>query len=193
MGVFGAGLLVAAFTLPAPKPPQPVAEANPPAPVTTASPKPGLPRSEPTRVVIPRIKVNADLMQLGVTGDGSIEVPPLKQADRAGWYKLGPSPGEAGSSVIVGHVDSRAMGPAVFFKLGSLRKGDVVQVTRKDKKVITFTVDAVRSYPKTAFPTDEVYAPTSNPTLRLVTCGGTFDRKQRSYLNNIVVYATIRT
>ncbi|MEH1013964.1 class F sortase [Micromonospora sp. CPCC 206060] len=209
VGIFGAGLVVAAFTRPAPRPPQPVSEAAPtrfaPAPdaggagatstpaVPAAPAAPvGLDRSDPTRVRIPRIGVNADIMSLGVNPDGSVEVPPLKQADRAGWYQFGPSPGEIGSAVIVGHVDSKELGPAVFFKLGALRPGDTIQVSRKDGKVVTFTVDGVKAFPKASFPTDLVYAAAPNTALRLVTCGGTFDKKKRTYLDNVVVFASVR-
>nr|WP_307804239.1 class F sortase [Micromonospora echinofusca] len=203
VGIFGVGLVVAAFTRPAPRPPQPVAEAAPtryaPAPEAggpSASAVPvapvGLDRSDPTRVRIPRIGVDADIMSLGVNADGSMEVPSLKQADRAGWYRFGPSPGEIGSSVVVGHVDSKELGPAVFFKLGALRPGDTIQVSRKDGKVVTFTVDGVKAFPKASFPTDLVYATTPNATLRLVTCGGAFDKKKGTYLDNVVVFASVR-
>lgn len=207
MGIFGAGLLVAAFTVAAPRPPQPIAEAAPAQfdPAHSAAPKAGAPstpsqqprpvgltRSEPSRIVIPKIGVDAPVMGLGVNDDGTLQVPPLKQAQRAGWYRLGPSPGELGSSVIVGHVDSKEIGPAVFYKLGALRVGDTIKVTRKDKKVVTFVVEGVKAYPKSDFPSDLVYGATPNATLRLVTCGGQFDKKIGSYLSNVIVFAKMR-
>lgn len=162
----------------------------PPGAGPKATPPPGLPRSEPVRIAIPDIKVNAEVVPLGLNGDGTVQVPSLKQAQRAGWYKLGVSPGEIGNAVIVGHVDSAAMGPAVFFRLGALHRGDEVRVTRKDGVVVRFRVDAVKSYPKTAFPSELVYGTANTARLQVVTCGGTFDRKKHSYPNNIVVSAT---
>ncbi|MGI5215015.1 class F sortase [Plantactinospora sp. CA-290183] len=182
-------------TVPGPtKPGTPAASAagaagspSPPAPRPAV---PALPRAEPTRITIPKIKVNAKIMSLGLNADGTVQVPPLKEAQNAGWYKPGPSPGEIGNSVVVGHVDSAEIGPAVFFRLGALRRGDRIQVARKDGTVVTFTVDSVKSYPKTAFPTELVYGAADTPRLQVVTCGGTFDSKRRSYPNNIVVSAT---
>jgi hypothetical protein len=173
-------------------PPPVDAALSPPNPILpTPSSRPGgMARSEPTNVAIKKIGVAAKLMSLGVDQKGMIEVPPLSQAQLAGWYRLGPSPGEIGNSVIVGHVDSRATGPAVFFHLGSLKAGDQIQVTRNDGTVAGFTVDGVKSYPKTAFPTELVYGPSDKAGLRLVTCGGQFDQKKRSYPDNIIVFAT---
>ena len=148
-----------------------------------------LSRSAPTTVVIPRIGVRAEVMTLGTNPDGTVQVPPLDQAMKAGWYSPGASPGEVGNAVIVGHVDSAKLGPAVFFNLGALVPGDTIAVSRQDGSTVTFTVEEVRSYPKTAFPAEQVYGPSTVPGLRVVTCGGVFDRTARSYLNNIVVYA----
>ncbi|WP_326562921.1 class F sortase [Micromonospora sp. NBC_01796] len=199
----GASLLGAAQDQTAELPPQPAAEAapgyvnspvdpdlSPPAPTPSASRSAGMARSEPVRVTVPKIGVDAELMSLGVDKVGMIEVPPLAKAELAGWYRLGPSPGEIGNAVIVGHVDSHETGPAVFFDLGALKAGDRIQVPRKDGSVAEFTVDGVKSYPKTAFPTDLVYGPSDRAGLRLVTCGGRFDRKKRSYPDNIIVFAS---
>jgi hypothetical protein len=151
-----------------------------------------LPRATPTAISIPRIEVQADIMALGTDPDGTVQVPPLDQAMKAGWYSPGPSPGETGNAVIVGHVDSAKLGPAVFFRLGALVKGDTIRVARKDGTTATFTVDAVKSYPKTDFPTDLVYGPSDRPGLRVVTCGGAFDRDARSYVDNVIVFASLR-
>jgi hypothetical protein len=211
LALLGAGLIGASLNAaPSVRPPQPLAEAGPTDPDTSgslsgrvetpsdrwpsdsASPESvGLARSEPTDIAIPKIGVAAKIMSLGVNPDGTVQVPPLNQAQLAGWYKPGPSPGEIGNSVIVGHVDSAAMGAAVFFRLGALAAGDTIQVVRQDKSVANFVVDAVKSYPKTAFPTELVYGPTNKASLRVVTCGGLFDEKNRSYLNNIIVFATL--
>ncbi|MEO3746328.1 class F sortase [Plantactinospora sp. B5E13] len=149
-----------------------------------------LPRSEPVKITIPKIKVNATIISVGLNADGTVQVPSLKQAHLAGWYKVGVSPGEIGNAVVVGHVDSAAMGPAVFFRLGALKPGDRIQVTRADGSVVRFAVDTVRSYPKTAFPAELVYGSSDDARLQVVTCGGVFDRKKGSYPNNIVVSAT---
>jgi hypothetical protein len=151
----------------------------------------GMTRSTPTRVRIPRIGVDARVMNLGIGENGRIEVPPLEKADLAGWYELGPSPGEVGNSVVVGHVDSYAMGPAVFFKLGALKPGDDIEIKRKDGSVARFIVDGVDSYPKNEFPTGLVYGSSQQAGLRLVTCGGVFDESQREYTDNVIVFATL--
>ncbi|MEN3612786.1 class F sortase [Plantactinospora sp. ZYX-F-223] len=170
---------------------QPVTPTPQPVTPTGEPPQPAeLPRSEPVRITIPKIKVNAKIMSVGVNDDGTVQVPPLKQAQLAGWYNAGVSPGELGNAVVVGHVDSAVTGPAVFFRLGALKRGDRVEVTRKDGKVVRFAVDAVKSYPKTSFPSELVYGAADTVRLQLVTCGGTFDRKKRSYRNNVIVSAT---
>jgi Sortase domain len=149
------------------------------------------PRSEPTEISIPRIRVSAKIVTVGLDATGSIAVPPLKHAHLAGWYRLGPSPGEVGNAVVVGHVDSHVTGRAVFFELGALRAGDLVQIRRADATVARFVVRTVASYPKSDFPTDLVYGPSDQAGLRLITCGGQFDQDARSYLSNVIVFATL--
>ncbi|WP_434741459.1 class F sortase [Micromonospora sp. SH-82] len=150
---------------------------------------PALPRSQPTTVSIRQIGVQAQVMQLGTNPDGTVQTPPLEQSHLTGWYAKGASPGEVGNAVIIGHVDNRD-GPAVFWELGALQPGSTIEVGRQDGRSVVFTVDEVRSYPKTAFPTDLVYGPNDRPGLRLVTCGGEFDQKAQSYLENTVVFAS---
>jgi sortase (surface protein transpeptidase) len=120
--------------------------------------------------------------------DGSGALVPPEDVTTAGWFAQGAAPGDAGPAVLAGHVDSVA-GPGVFFRLRSLVPGDPVLVTRADGSVVRFTVTRVARYPKTAFPTGEVYGPTADAELRLVTCGGAFDRAARSYVDDVVVYA----
>jgi sortase (surface protein transpeptidase) len=139
----------------------------------------------PTRVRIPAIRVDSTLETLGLDAAGALEAP--KDFARAGWYAAGTAPGDIGPAVIAGHVDSHT-GPAIFFRLHLLRKGDAVQVARGDRWV-SFRVVGVDRYPKNQFPTDEVYGPTPDPQLRLITCGGSFDRDRRSYVDNVIVYA----
>jgi sortase (surface protein transpeptidase) len=109
----------------------------------------------------------------------------------AGWYELGPRPGDPGSAVILGHVDSRR-GPAVFFRLRELRRGDQVRVGRADGSVLRFVVQRTEQSDKQRFPTDDVYYPTLTPGLRLVTCGGLFDYRSGHYRSNIIVFAAAR-
>lgn len=162
---------------------------------TRPSPSPtlaGMPRSQPTRITIPRIGVDAPTVPLGLDRNQQIAVPPLNQPNAAGWYQLGPSPGEVGTAVVVGHVDSRATGRAVFFRLGALKPGDTIDVLRKDGKKARFTVDGVARYPKKKLPLNLVYGHTGKAQLRVITCGGDYDKAAKSYKDNIVVFATQR-
>jgi sortase (surface protein transpeptidase) len=143
----------------------------------------------PTRVRIPSIGVDGELEELGRASDGTIEVPAWH---RAGWYVDGPRPGLPGPAVILGHVDS-VDGPAVFARLGELRPGEEVLVDRDDGSVATFAVDRLERHPKDRFPTEAVYAPTLEAGLRLVTCGGSFDRTTGHYRENVVAFATLRS
>ncbi|SCL23707.1 Sortase family protein [Micromonospora pallida] len=151
----------------------------------------GMPRSQPTRIKIPRIGVDAPTVPLGLDRNQQIAVPPLNQPKTAGWYKLGPSPGEVGTSVVVGHVDSRASGRAVFYRLGALKPGDTIEVPRKDGTKARFIVDGVARYPKKKLPLEQVYGHTDKAQLRVITCGGGYDKKAKTYKDNIVVYATL--
>ncbi|MFI6320801.1 class F sortase [Nonomuraea sp. NPDC050556] len=150
-----------------------------------------LDRAEPTRVLVPRLGINAPLVVLGVEDDGSLAVPPLDHANVAGWYGGGPTPGERGSAVIAGHLDTRT-GPAVFAKLHELRAGDVVGVVRTDGTVAVFAVERLERTPKTSFPADDVYGPSDERKLALITCGGAFDQGKRSYDDNVIVRAIYR-
>lgn len=139
----------------------------------------------PVDVYLPSLGVEAPLVPLGLEEDRSMQVP--GDFDRAGWYVHGPRPGEPGAAVIVGHVDSYT-GPAVFHRLGALRPGDPVHVRYGDGRRVTFEVTGSRSHPKDAFPTGTVFA-AEGPRLRLITCGGPFDRASGHYEDNLVVSA----
>jgi sortase (surface protein transpeptidase) len=140
----------------------------------------------PTSLTVPSIGVQTSLAPLGVDASGAL-VPPAA-FDQAGWFVQGPAPGEVGPAVLAGHVDSTA-GPAVFFRLEELTAGDEVLVGRSDGTTVRFVVTRVARYPKAAFGTAEVYGPTPDAQLRLITCGGAFDRSRRSYTDNTVVFA----
>jgi sortase (surface protein transpeptidase) len=143
----------------------------------------------PVRIDIPKIHVTSSLDRLGRAADGTVEVPSDWQV--AGWYAPGPRPGDPGSAVILGHVDSKS-GPAVFYRLRELDRGDEIRVARADGSTVRFIVERTQQYPKDRFPTDEVYYPTLTPALRLVTCGGAFDPTAGRYRSNIIVFATLR-
>lgn len=144
---------------------------------------------EPVTVRIPAIGVDTRLESLAVDKAGVLEPP--ARADKAGWYAKGVAPGDAGPAVISGHVDSRT-GPGVFFRLPELQPGAEVLVEREDGSELTFVVSRAYSTEKTAFPTAVVYAPTPRSELRLVTCGGDFDRVAGSYRNNVIVEAVLK-
>ena len=143
--------------------------------------------ARPVALTIPAIAVRTPLDRLGRTPQGTLQVP--ARTTVAGWYTGSPRPGEIGSSIIAGHIDS-TQGPAVFFRLRLLRPGDLVYVRRSDGTLAVFRVYAEHMYPKNAFPTERVYGPTPDAELHLITCGGVFDQATRSYLSNVVVYAT---
>jgi len=144
-----------------------------------------IPSGAPTRLRIPSIGVETALQVLALDSQGKLQPP--KAYEQAGWYGKGVVPGDVGPAVVAGHVDSRN-GPAVFFYLHTLRHGDVVEIQRGGDW-ITFRVTTVERYPKDQFPKDKVYRPTPGAELRLITCGGDFDRSVLSYRDNIVVFA----
>ena len=142
----------------------------------------------PTRLAIPALRIDTPVVRLGLNPDNTIEVP--TDPAEAGWYRNGPAPGEQGPAVILGHLDS-ATGPAVFYHLAALRQGSKVVVTREDGSTATFEVQRVASFPVDQFPTAEVYGATTDPELRLITCGGQYSLVQRRYLENTVVFAVL--
>ncbi|MFI1568909.1 class F sortase [Streptomyces sp. NPDC020490] len=148
---------------------------------------PALPPSPPERIRIPAIRVDAPLMGLGLTPAGSLDVPPAAERNLAGWYRAGTAPGETGTAIVAGHVDN-ADGPAVFYRLGALKKGAAVDVDRRDGSVAVFTVDAVEVYDAGHFPDEKVYGAAKRPELRVITCGGGYSRAT-GYRGNVVVFA----
>jgi hypothetical protein len=147
-----------------------------------------VPASPPVRLQVPAIGIDSELMPLGLEDDGSLEVPP--DGFPAGWFTGAPMPGEVGPAVMAGHVDWGGS-PGVFYDLRSLEPGDEITVSRQDGSTVVFAVASVEQFAKDAFPSDAVYGDLDHPGLRLITCGGNFDRGERSYVDNIVVFADL--
>ena len=144
-------------------------------------------RSVPVRLRIAAIGVDSTLMELGLKSDGTMQVPP--SGFPAGWYTGAPTPGELGPAIIAGHIDWN--GPGVFYDLHKLKPGDQIVVTRKDGSSPVFRVSRVATFPKGQFPTDMVYGNIDHPGLRLITCGGTFNKQSGHYEDNIVAFADL--
>jgi sortase (surface protein transpeptidase) len=150
-----------------------------------------LPESDPVAVSIPRIGARSRLVELGVDPkNGEMEVP--EDPAEAGWFVRGASPGALGPAVIAGHVTWDGV-PSVFYRLGTLEPGDRVSVTRKDGRTAVFSVTRVAQFAKSRFPTRDVYGAIDHAGLRLVTCGGTYDRARKRYLDNVIVFARLDT
>jgi hypothetical protein len=196
LAVVGTVLVVLGLTT-GPRAAAPVAAAEDRAPVTVSAPATPttaapveLPPSPPTRIAIPAIGVDSAVDEVGLNPDGTVQVPaPGPHYDEAAWYTGSVTPGRSGPSVVLGHIDSAANGPSVFYRLSSLRPLDEFTITRADGRTLVYKVNSVQSYPKDAFPTTAVYGATTRPEVRLITCGGPFDSAARSYLDNTVVYA----
>jgi hypothetical protein len=154
--------------------------------------EPTLPRSKPLTLDIPSIGVHSAMQTVGLAADGALEVPaPGPHYNEAAWYRHSPTPGSLGPAIVLGHVDSAVDGPSVFFRLGELRPGDRVSVTRADDSTAIFIVDEVHRYAKDNFPTQLVYGDIDHAGLRILTCGGAFDDSTGHYLDNVVVFASL--
>lgn len=162
-------------------------------PTATAEPASGikpLARALPERIEIPKLGVDAPVMELGLSADQSIEEPPLSPPNITGWYEYGPTPGELGPAVVLGHVDAHGEA-AVFFRLKELGKGDKIRVVRKDGSVAVFAVDQVKRYPKEDFPTQRVYGNLDHAGIRLITCGGVFNDQSGHYKDNVIAFGQL--
>lgn len=146
--------------------------------------------SVPTRISIPALEIGGEVVEVGRAGDGSIAAPVRDPAGSAGWYALGAAPGENGTAVIVGHVDTESR-PAIFARLHTIAPGTPITVARRDGQQATFTVDAVERFSKTAFPADRIFGPSDHPRLALVTCGGAWLGGEIGYADNVIVFATL--
>lgn len=168
---------------PPPQPPTsaPEAEEVQRSPSTAAQERP----PDPRRIRVASTNIDSELVRLGKEGDGSLQVP--SDPSTAGWWAGGAKPGEQGPAVIVGHVDSRD-GPGIFFGLGDVEEGDTATVEREDGAAVVYRVARVEAHPKDDFPTEAVYGHTDEATLRLITCSGAFNREERSYEDNTIVF-----
>ncbi|MEU1515043.1 class F sortase [Streptomyces sp. NPDC005811] len=173
-------------------PPQPAAAAAPDSRSSAGAfgrAPAALPFAQPDRVMIPAISVNAPVMPVGLDADGWVGAPPPEDPNLAGWFTGGVSPGEKGTAVVVGHVDNK-LGPAVFYGLGALKKGNRVEVARQDGKTAVFEIYGIEVFAKNNFPGDRVYASKGAPELRVITCGGGFS-KANGYDGNVVAFARL--
>ncbi|WP_328673658.1 class F sortase [Streptomyces sp. NBC_00322] len=148
-----------------------------------------LPPSDPVRLRVPAIGVDAPMTRLDLDAAGALRPPPADSPGLAGWYGAGTAPGSTGTAVATGHVDTRT-GPGVFYDLGALTKGDTIEISRADERTAVFTVDAVEVYDKKKFPDEKVYGSSERPELRVITCGGGYT-KGTGYQGNVVVFATL--
>ncbi|CAL9663317.1 MULTISPECIES: class F sortase [Streptomyces] len=148
-----------------------------------------LPYSVPDRVSVPAIQVDAPVMGVGLDADGWVDAPPPEDPNLAGWFTGAVSPGEKGTAVVVGHVDNE-QGPAVFYGLGALKKGNKVEVHRQDGKTAVFEIYGIEVFEKNNFPGDRVYGSKGSAELRVITCGGGFT-KQNGYDGNVVAFARL--
>ncbi|WP_433782923.1 class F sortase [Actinomycetospora sp. CA-101289] len=146
--------------------------------------------SAPTRVRVPAIGADSSLVPVGLDARHRVAVPPASQPMQAAWYSRSPTPGAVGPAVVLGHVNGNGR-DGIFADLSRVRPGQEVEVDREDGRTAVFTVYRVTTVPKTAFPTTEVYGNTPDAQIRLVTCGGTLDESQHSYLSNVIVFGTL--
>ncbi|MFJ8541549.1 class F sortase [Streptomyces sp. NPDC093586] len=156
---------------------------------SAAGPARPLGRSVPVGLRIPVIGVDTPVMRLGLEPDGTVQVPPVTDHDRAGWYRHSPTPGQVGPSVVLGHVTVGTHGDGVFRHLARLRPGDRIEARLENGTVAVFAVTSVRTVAKAEFPTRDVYGDVDRPELRLITCGGPHDGD--GYRDNVIVFAEL--
>lgn len=151
---------------------------------------PVLDPSPPRRIRVPAIGVDAPVHSVGTERDGTIETPSLKLRNEAGWYRDGPTPGQFGPAIVVGHVDTKNT-PAVFHRLRELKPGARIEIARRDRTVAVFEVNSVEQFNKQSLPAGRVYQDYTRPSLRLITCGGNWVGGDAGYADNIIVFASL--
>ncbi|MGH3949824.1 MAG: class F sortase [Pseudonocardiaceae bacterium] len=145
--------------------------------------------ADPTSVSIPALDIDGPLTKTGLNDDRTLEIPEFGDMS---WFERGVTPGDPGPAAILGHVDTRS-GPDVFYRLHELTPGDEIIVESEDGESLTFVVNRVEQHAKETFPTEAVWLPTSKPELRLITCGGDFDNRERSYRDNVIAFASLKS
>jgi sortase (surface protein transpeptidase) len=158
-----------------------------PEPAESATQVPESDVADPVSVQVPEAGIDTSLVPVGLQSDGAMELP---DPGTGAWYELGPRPGEDGPAVLIGHVDS-VDGPDVFFGLSAVETGDVVHVGDVEGVRRTFVVTGVETVRKDTLPYERIWAETDEPVLRLITCGGLYDRANGGYQHNVVVYAEL--
>ena len=171
----------------------PTASTTPPSThvATRSSPHPSHPKSSGMSITIPAIGVHAPVVTVGVTADHTIAVPPLDKPNETAWYDGSARPGQDGAAVILGHIDTAATGPAVFYNLPKFRPGNLVTIRTRHGGRLVYRVDGLREYRKTSVPLARLFGPVPYPGLRLISCTGAFDYATGHYVDNVVVYASI--
>lgn len=170
--------------------PAPAAAPSPTTSTVTSTPPASGDRPKPTHVRIPKIKAESTLIEAGLNKARNIEVPPVEQPMQAAWYKFSRIPGDPGPAIVLGHVDGNKQ-PGIFNRLNELVVGDEILIERKDGKTLRFLTTRKEQVPKDQFPQDAVYGDSTEPELRLITCGGAFDKAAHSYKDNIIIYAKL--
>lgn len=171
-------------------PGQPLTQADPtaPPPAPSLPPAPPMQPSTPKRLIVKKLGINAPIQSVGTDKKGAIQTPPINNPNLVGWYRYGPTPGQAGPAVMLGHKDTVSRS-AVFARLRELQNGDTIEVTRMDGTVAVFTVGGIEQAAKETFPTNRVYGNADAAELRLITCGGSYNHITGHYVDNVIVYA----
>ncbi|MER7753057.1 class F sortase [Kitasatospora sp. NPDC097643] len=153
------------------------------APVSVVPP---LGPSAPTRIRIPAVRLDAPVTALGLDTEGHLQAPPEGDRNLAGWYRGGATPGQRGTAILAGHVDNRS-GPAVFYHLGALHRGDRIEIARADGATAVYQLYAIEVHDRKDFPDDRVYRQADDAQLRVITCGGAYSA-EHGYEGNVVAY-----
>ncbi|MFC5775586.1 class F sortase [Ectobacillus antri] len=150
---------------------------------------PSVVHAAPTKISIPRLSLEAQVVPVQLTTDGAMEVP--KDVKKVGWYALGAAPGEIGTAVLAGHVDNY-IGPGIFFYLKRIRLGDEIMVYGEDGKKLTFTVFKKEVYPFNQAPVEEIFSAADGKYLNIITCDGRYDRRTENHEKRLVVYTKLK-
>jgi sortase A len=144
----------------------------------------------PSKLIISKIGINTSIESVGLDGEKRMDVP--KDDMNVGWYKYGAIPGEKGSAVLAGHFDTKSGGPAIFYRLSELKKGDSIIVTSKSKDERTFIVTEIQVFKDETFPISLVFSQDDTERLNLITCDGVFDNNEKNYTDRLVVFSELK-